>query len=130
MGRGEAERGERGFGAAFASLDEPKGDELLQSAFVGVWGPAVPLEGFLRGEGRPVLLAGDERSAALAAVRDLQVELEVLNTGEADLLQLAGAAAVVLEVHLLERFGGDLLELLVAGALLLGVEEAGGVLRR
>ncbi len=59
-----------------------------------------------------------------------EVELEVLDVGEADLLQLAGAASVVLEVHLLERFGGDLLDLLVAGAPLLGVEEAGGVAGR
>ncbi|GHA65781.1 hypothetical protein GCM10010345_82070 [Streptomyces canarius] len=51
----------------------------------------------------------------------------MLDVGAADLLQLAGAAAVVLEVHLLECFRRDLLELLVAGARLLGVEEAGDV---
>jgi hypothetical protein len=33
----------------------------------------------------------------------------MLDVRESDLLQLAGAAAVVLGVHLLERFGGDLL---------------------
>lgn len=42
----------------------------------------------------------------------------------------SGVAAAVLEVHLLEPFAGDLLRALVGGALLLGVEEAGGVLRR
>jgi hypothetical protein len=60
----------------------------------------------------------------------LKVGLEVLDVRETDLLQAAGAAAVVLEVHLLEPFGGDLLELLFAGAGLLGVEEAGCVAGR
>lgn len=59
----------------------------------------------------------------------LQLELQVFDVGEADLLQAAGAAAAILEVHLAQRVGGDLLELLVAGAGLLGVEEAGGMLR-
>ncbi len=68
-------------------------------------------------------------STVLAAWADLQVELEVLDVGEADLLQLAGAAAAVLEVHLLEPFGGDLPQLLRGGALLLGLEEAGRLLR-
>ncbi|CAL9329788.1 hypothetical protein SUDANB51_00044 [Streptomyces sp. enrichment culture] len=54
----------------------------------------------------------------------------MLDVCEADFLQAAGAAAAVLEVHLLEAFGGDLLQLLLGGAGLLGVEEAGGVLRR
>ncbi len=57
----------------------------------------------------------------------LQVELEVLDVGEADFVQGAGAAAAVLEVDLLERFGGDLLEAFVGRALLLGVEEPGCV---
>src|SRR5512147_1771158 len=70
------------------------------------------------------------RARRLSGARLLQVELEVLDVGEAHLLQLAGAAATVLEVHLLERFGRDLPQPLVSGALLLGVEETGGVLRR
>ncbi len=53
----------------------------------------------------------------------------MLNVREADLPQGAGAAAAVLEVDLLERFGGNLLQALVGAAPLLGVEEAGGVLR-
>ncbi len=50
---------------------------------------------------------------------------QVLDVGEADLVQAPGAAAAVLEVRLLERVGHDLLELLVVGANLLGIEEAG-----
>jgi hypothetical protein len=40
-----------------------------------------------------------------------------------------GAAAAVAEVDLAERFGREGPQLLFAGALVLGVEEAGGVLR-
>lgn len=54
----------------------------------------------------------------------------MLDVGEADFLQLAGAAAAVLEVHLLEPFGRDLPQTLLGGALLLCLEETGGVLRR
>lgn len=43
----------------------------------------------------------------------LQVELQVLDVGEADFLQTSGAAAAVLEVDLLGSFGGDLLRELV-----------------
>jgi hypothetical protein len=41
-----------------------------------------------------------------------------------------GAAAAVAEVDLAERFGREGPQLLFAGALVLGVEEAGSVLRR
>ncbi|GHB71977.1 hypothetical protein GCM10010377_73140 [Streptomyces viridiviolaceus] len=68
--------------------------------------------------------------AGLFEAQLLQVEFHMLDVGEADLLQGAGAAAAVLEVDLFESFGGDLLQLPVGGAGLLGVEEAGGVLRR
>ena len=59
----------------------------------------------------------------------LQVERQVLDIREADLLEAAGATAAVLEVHISQRFGRDLLQPRVAGAGLLGLEEAGGVLR-
>jgi hypothetical protein len=62
-------------------------------------------------------------------LRDLQVELEVLDVREPDLFQAPGAAAAVLEVHLLECLSGELLEALLGGTLLLGLEEAGRVLR-
>ncbi|OKJ46785.1 hypothetical protein AMK27_39880 [Streptomyces sp. CB02009] len=53
----------------------------------------------------------------------------MLDRGEADFFQGAGAAAAVLGVDLFECFGGDLLEVgfAGAGAGVLGVEEAGGV---
>lgn len=69
-------------------------------------------------------------STGLAAVRGVQVELEVLDVREADLLQAAGAAAAVLGVHLLERLSRDLLQALLGGTLLLRLEEARGVARR
>jgi hypothetical protein len=58
----------------------------------------------------------------------LHVELIVLDVRELD-LQACGAAAAVAEVDLAERFGRESAQLLFAGALILGVEEAGGVLR-
>jgi hypothetical protein len=60
--------------------------------------------------------------------RNSQVEFEVFNVGEFD-FQAVGAAAAVAEVDLAERFGGEGAQLLFAGAGVLGVEEAGRVLR-
>lgn len=58
----------------------------------------------------------------------LEVEFHVLDVCELH-FQAVGASAAVAEVGLAEAFGGDVAQLLLAGAGLLGVEQAGRVLR-